>query len=47
MRDVDPNIVGSDYINANYIRWKNDDSIGDMGCDPSGKTYIATQGRDE
>ncbi|XP_044752844.1 tyrosine-protein phosphatase corkscrew-like isoform X2 [Coccinella septempunctata] len=44
LRDVDPNVVGSDYINANYIRWKNDDSIGDMGGDPSGKTYIATQG---
>lgn len=45
LKDVDPKVPGSDYINANYIRWKNDDSLGaELGSDPSGKIYIATQG---
>ncbi|KAJ8917532.1 hypothetical protein NQ315_005581 [Exocentrus adspersus] len=45
LKDVDPTVAGSDYINANYIRWKADDSIGtELGSDPSGKVYIATQG---
>lgn len=45
LKDVDPNVPGSDYINANYIRWKVDESIGsELGSDPSGKVYIATQG---
>ncbi|XP_018577630.1 tyrosine-protein phosphatase corkscrew isoform X2 [Anoplophora glabripennis] len=45
LKDVDPTIAGSDYINANYIRWKADETIGtELGSDPSGKVYIATQG---
>lgn len=46
LKDVDPNVPGSDYINANYIRWKADENnvYGEMGSDPSGKVYIATQG---
>ena len=42
---MDPNVPGSDYINANYIRWKADYSgANELGSDPSGKVYIATQG---
>ncbi|XP_066260744.1 tyrosine-protein phosphatase non-receptor type 11-like isoform X1 [Euwallacea similis] len=45
LKNVDPTVAGADYINANYIRWKSDDSVGnEMGNDPSGKVYIATQG---
>lgn len=46
LKDVDPNVPGSDYINANYIRWKNDETIGcnDSQNEHSNKTYIATQG---
>lgn len=45
LKDVDTSVSGSDYINANYIRWKADESIGtELGSDPSGKVYIATQG---
>jgi tyrosine-protein phosphatase non-receptor type 11 len=45
LKDVDPNVAGADYINANYIRWKADYSGGsELGSDPSGKVYIATQG---
>ncbi|XP_064459255.1 tyrosine-protein phosphatase non-receptor type 11-like isoform X3 [Ornithodoros turicata] len=40
LRDVDPNVPYSDYINANYIK-ADDDSIFDAGTN---KTYIATQG---
>ncbi|XP_049946820.1 tyrosine-protein phosphatase corkscrew-like [Schistocerca serialis cubense] len=39
LRDVDPSVPGSEYINANYIR--PDDEAGDSGC---GRCYIATQG---
>ncbi|XP_022903553.1 tyrosine-protein phosphatase non-receptor type 11-like isoform X3 [Onthophagus taurus] len=39
------NGTGSDYINANYIRWKSDDSNANAeNTDPNGKVYIATQG---
>lgn len=46
LKDSDPNALGSDYINANYIRWRYDESIGcpDLPNEPSNKTYIATQG---
>ncbi|KAG5894052.1 hypothetical protein JTB14_037894 [Gonioctena quinquepunctata] len=45
LKDVDPKVLGSDYINANYIKWKADETIGvELGSDPSGKVYIATQG---
>ncbi|KAJ8976208.1 hypothetical protein NQ317_008089 [Molorchus minor] len=45
LKEVDPNVPGADYINANYIKWKADESIGaELGSDPSGKVYIATQG---
>lgn len=45
LKNVDPNLLGADYINANYIKWKTDDSMGgELGSDPSGKVYIATQG---
>ncbi|CAH1105438.1 unnamed protein product [Psylliodes chrysocephalus] len=45
LKDVDPKVPGSDYINANYIRWS-DEGVGceQLGNDPSGKVYIATQG---
>lgn len=47
LKDVDPDVPGADYINANYIRWKADESLGssEMQSDPSGKVYIATQGQ--
>ncbi|XP_044267164.1 tyrosine-protein phosphatase non-receptor type 11 [Tribolium madens] len=45
LKDADPNVPGSDYINANYIKWKADYCGGnELGSDPSGKVYIATQG---
>lgn len=46
LRDADPNVAGSDYINANYIRWKCDEHIAstDIPNEPHNKTYIATQG---
>ncbi|CAG9856107.1 unnamed protein product [Phyllotreta striolata] len=47
LKDVDPKVAGSDYINANYIRWKSDESAAgepSSNTDPSGKVYIATQG---
>lgn len=49
LKDVDPNVIGSDYINANYIKCRNiDDSIttvNDLMLDQSSdKVYIATQG---
>ncbi|XP_049821913.1 tyrosine-protein phosphatase corkscrew isoform X2 [Aethina tumida] len=44
LKDVDPKESGADYINANYIRWKADETTVDLGSDPSGKLYIATQG---
>ncbi|KAL1513838.1 hypothetical protein ABEB36_003187 [Hypothenemus hampei] len=42
LKNVDATIPGADYINANYIKWKTDDSSDNN--DPSGKVYIATQG---
>lgn len=45
LKNVDTSVPGADYINANYIRWNSDDSAaGEVGSDPSGKVYIATQG---
>ncbi|CAG9813952.1 unnamed protein product [Phaedon cochleariae] len=42
---VDPKTPGADYINANYVRWKVDENLGaELGGDPSGKVYVATQG---
>jgi len=38
LRDVDPGVLGSDYINANYIRQEED------GRSQGFKQYIATQG---
>lgn len=52
LRDVDPNVSGSDYINANYIKWRAEDTSGggcggisELGVDPNNKVYIATQGK--
>lgn len=49
LKDVDPNVPGSDYINANYIRNEDGDTTtpsisgtGDLG--QFNKCYIATQG---
>ncbi|EFN65023.1 Tyrosine-protein phosphatase non-receptor type 11 [Camponotus floridanus] len=44
LKDVDPNIPGADYINANYI--KNEEDPINSGSDITtfGKYYIATQG---
>ncbi|XP_024943966.1 tyrosine-protein phosphatase corkscrew isoform X2 [Cephus cinctus] len=47
--DVDPNVPGADYINANYIRNKEDDGSGSIisgagDTGPFNKCYIATQG---
>ncbi|CAH0557183.1 unnamed protein product [Brassicogethes aeneus] len=44
LKEVDLKEAGADYINANYIKWKADETIGELGCDPSGKLYVATQG---
>ncbi|KAF5288720.1 hypothetical protein FQA39_LY15292 [Lamprigera yunnana] len=44
LKDADPNIPGTDYINANYIKWDDSHSANDLPTDPSGKMYIATQG---
>ncbi|KAL2749537.1 tyrosine-protein phosphatase corkscrew isoform X1 [Vespula maculifrons] len=48
LKDVDPNVPGSDYINANYIRNEEGDGAvpGISGNDVSqfNKCYIATQG---
>lgn len=44
LQDADANVPGSDYINANYIRWKADDPANCDG-DVNTKVYIATQGR--
>lgn len=46
LKDIDPNAAGADYINANYINWRSDESLGapELGIDPSNKIYIATQG---
>ncbi|XP_003489537.1 tyrosine-protein phosphatase corkscrew isoform X1 [Bombus impatiens] len=49
LKDVDPNIPGSDYINANYIRNEEGDgqASGINTCGDGGsfnKCYIATQG---
>ncbi|XP_044758001.1 tyrosine-protein phosphatase non-receptor type 11-like [Coccinella septempunctata] len=45
------NFFESDYINANYVKWKNDECSETAGCnkiyenlESIGKTYIATQG---
>ncbi|KAI4465156.1 tyrosine-protein phosphatase non-receptor type 11 [Holotrichia oblita] len=43
LQNVDLNVPGSDYINANYIRWKADDPANCDG-DANTKVYIATQG---
>nr|CAH7757685.1 unnamed protein product [Callosobruchus chinensis] len=40
LADGDPSVPGSDYINANYVKWRPDD----CGGGDSGKCYIATQG---
>ncbi|EZA61645.1 tyrosine-protein phosphatase corkscrew isoform X2 [Ooceraea biroi] len=47
LKDVDPNVPGTDYINANYI--KNEEGNGTSGGSSSdagslGKYYVATQG---
>ncbi|CAL1682553.1 unnamed protein product [Lasius platythorax] len=45
LKDVDPNIPGADYINANYIKNEEGDPINSGGDVTSfGKCYIATQG---
>lgn len=44
LTDADPNIPGTDYINANYIKWDDSHSGNDIPNDTSGKFYIATQG---
>ena len=47
LKDADPDVPGSDYINANYIRWKSDDGIvlPEGNVDLNSKVYIATQGK--
>uniref|UniRef100_A0A7N6AKV0 protein-tyrosine-phosphatase n=1 Tax=Anabas testudineus TaxID=64144 RepID=A0A7N6AKV0_ANATE len=40
LKDTDPNVVGSDYINANYVRVKNHN----LKHNGNEKVYIATQG---
>lgn len=47
LKDADPNIPGSDYINANYIKWDDSHGGSELPSDPSGKIYIATQGKFE
>ncbi|CAH1981080.1 unnamed protein product [Acanthoscelides obtectus] len=48
LRDGDSSVPGSDYINANYVKWRPDEcggGGGGSGSDgDSGKCYIATQG---
>ncbi|KRT81496.1 hypothetical protein AMK59_5764, partial [Oryctes borbonicus] len=44
LQNADPNVPGSDYINANYIKWKADDPSAICDSDMNTKTYIATQG---
>ncbi|XP_017773846.1 PREDICTED: tyrosine-protein phosphatase corkscrew isoform X2 [Nicrophorus vespilloides] len=45
LKNIDPEVPGADYINANYIRWKADDNLGFSDySDPNNKVYIATQG---
>ncbi|KAB0797154.1 hypothetical protein PPYR_08148 [Photinus pyralis] len=44
LKDADPAVAGTDYINANYIKWDDTYSGNDLPNDPSGKMYIATQG---
>ncbi|XP_052714070.1 tyrosine-protein phosphatase non-receptor type 11-like isoform X3 [Crassostrea angulata] len=39
LKDGDPNVIGSDYINANFITMDEDSS-----ADPNKKSFIATQG---
>ncbi|KAF5308129.1 hypothetical protein FQR65_LT18257 [Abscondita terminalis] len=36
LTDADPNIPGTDYINANYIKWDDSHSASDLPSDPSG-----------
>lgn len=47
LKDVDPNVQGSEYINANYIRQSIDETTGcsELPPDANGKVYIATQGK--
>lgn len=46
LKDCDPNVSGSDYVNANYIKQNADDITGtcEFPPDPNSKIYIATQG---
>lgn len=44
LKDIDPNVAGADYINANYINWRSDETLGTPELDTSNKIYIATQG---
>ncbi|KAK5646042.1 hypothetical protein RI129_004506 [Pyrocoelia pectoralis] len=44
LKDADPTVAGTDYINANYIKWDDIYSGNDLPSDQSGKIYIATQG---
>ena len=40
LKDIDPAMPGSEYINANYIKPEEDPHL----HEPLGKVYIATQG---
>ena len=40
LRDIDPDVAGADYINANYINQEDESLGGKMG---NFKRYIATQ----
>lgn len=45
LKNADPDVAGSDYINANYIRRKSDDATVNLEHgDSNEKVYIATQG---
>ncbi|XP_065168794.1 tyrosine-protein phosphatase corkscrew-like isoform X3 [Atheta coriaria] len=44
LTDIDHSVPGSDYINANYIRWKVDETGSSNENEASNKVYIATQG---
>lgn len=44
LKNVDPNIPGSEYINANYIRQEPQEGSGLTGAEVGLKSYIATQG---